>query len=636
MNNKLQWKVKHKNDFQSEYDFLETILEDNGVAQEDIKSFTHPTRALIHDPFLMKNMQEGIELMYKHIKLGSKIFVKVDCDCDGYCSAAVLIQFLKEISPKIDIDYMLNFEKQHGLTYKDMENHTKDEYGLLIVPDASLKVSDIKQIKNNFNADILVLDHHLIEQDDNDFYTNYCVAINSTDGQYPNPYLSGAGVVQKFIEGYLHIYGEEENLDPALSEKFLDLVSLAINADAMDLRALESRYYVIEGMKKRHYINEFLNELVQRNAEDMKWGRYIISMAWNIAPKINGTIRYGKPEEQIDLFRAMLGVQEDVEYQPRRKSKNDPIPPKEIHSLQKTMARVCENVKQRQDNEVRKFVTELEKKIEEEGLDKNSVIFVDGTKVLTTGTVTGLVANKLASKYFRPVVLMRKLTSTEYGGSGRNYSKSNIESLNEFLSDVGVTCMGHEDAFGVRFPQSNLNEIIKKCNEKMPLSQLTTMYEVDWEIPAWQLKQNYVQEVANNYEIFGSTVPSPLFAISGIKINASQIQAFGENNNYIHFAYNGINFTKKYCKKTEYDELTLRTRNTFGANKKELEVDIIGEFVLNYYNETVTSEVKIIDFASKEIKKEEKNDEKADKENFEEEIVKTKNKIEVDEEDFDW
>ena len=630
MSKTLQWKVKHKNDFKDEYDFLETILEDNGVSQEDIKSFIHPTRALINDPFLMKNMKEGIELVHKHVKLGSKIFVKVDCDCDGYCSAAVIIQFLKELNPSLKIDYMLNFEKQHGLTYKDMENHTKDEYGLIIVPDASLKVSDIKQIKNNFSADILVLDHHLIEKENNDVYTNYCIAINSTDGQYPNPYLSGAGVVQKFIEGYLNIYGKQENLDPLLAEKFLDLVSLAINADAMDLRSLESRYYVIEGMKKRHYINDFLNELVSRNEEDMKWGRYIVSMAWSIAPKINGTTRYGKPEEQINLFRAMVGEQEDIEYQPRRKSKDDPIPPKEIHSLQKTMARVCENIKQRQDNEVRKFVTELEKKIKDEELDKNSVIFVDGTRVLTTGTVTGLVANKLASKYFRPVVLMRRLTATEYGGSGRNYSKSNIESLNEFLTDAGVTCMGHEDAFGVRFPQAKLNEIIEKCNEKMPVSQLTTMYEVDWEIPAWQLKPNYVQEVANNYEVFGSTVPNPLFAISGIKINASQIQAFGENNNYIRFTYNNINFTKKYCKKTDYDELTLRTRNILGTNKKELEVDIIGEFVLNYYNETVTAEVKIIDFASKEIKKSEvKEVEKTEQA----EVKKTKI---VEDEDFDW
>ena len=220
----MKWKVKHKNDFQDEYDFLETILEDNGVSQENIKSFIHPTKALINDPLLMKYMKEGIELVHKHVKLGSKIFVKVDCDCDGYCSSAILIQFLKELNPNLDIDYMLNFEKQHGLTYKDIQNHTKDEYGLIIVPDASLKVSDIKQIKNNFSADILVLDHHLIEKEDNDVYTNYCVAINCTDGEYPNPDLSGAGVVQKFIEGYLHIY-EEENLDPLLSEKYLDSIN---------------------------------------------------------------------------------------------------------------------------------------------------------------------------------------------------------------------------------------------------------------------------------------------------------------------------------------------------------------------------------------------------------------------------
>lgn len=628
----MKWKVKHKNDFQDEYDFLETILEDNGVSQENIKSFIHPTKALINDPFLMKNMKEGIELVHKHVKLGSKIFVKVDCDCDGYCSSAILIQFLKELNPNLDIDYMLNFEKQHGLTYKDIQNHTKDEYGLIIVPDASLKVSDIKQIKNNFSADILVLDHHLIEKEDNDVYTNYCVAINCTDGEYPNPDLSGAGVVQKFIEGYLNIY-EEENLDPLLSEKYLDLVSLAINADDMDLRSLESRYYVIEGMKKRHYINDFLNELVLRNEKDMKWGRYIISMAWTIAPKINGTTRYGKPEEQINLFRAMAGEQEDVEYQPRRKSKDDPIPPKEIHSLQKTMARVCENIKQRQDNEVRKFVTSLEQKIKEEHLDENSIIFVDGTKVLTSGATTGLVANKLTTKYFRPVVLMRKLSSTEFGGSGRNYSRSDIENLNKFLTEAGVTCMGHENAFGVRFSQSELGSIIKKCNEKMPVSELTTMYEVDWEIPARQLKLNYVQEVANNYEVFGSTVPNPLFAISGIKINASQIQAFGENNGSIRFNYNGVNFSKKYCKKTDYDELTLRSRKMLGVNKKELEIDIIGEFVLNYYNETVTAEVKIIDFASREIKKSEIEEvEKVE----ETKQVKTKKVKIMEEEDFDW
>ena len=106
------------------------------------------------------------------------------------------------------------------------------------------------------------------------------------------------------------------------------------------------------------------------------------------------------------------------------------------------MARVAYNVKQRQDTEVRKFVKELETQIEEKHLDKNSVLFVDGTKVLTKGTVTGLVAGKLTNEYFRPVVLLREKSNTEYGGSCRGYEKGEISSIKDFLEDCGVRVAG--------------------------------------------------------------------------------------------------------------------------------------------------------------------------------------------------
>ena len=35
---KLQWKVKHESNFKDEIDFLETILLDSGVKEEDIKA----------------------------------------------------------------------------------------------------------------------------------------------------------------------------------------------------------------------------------------------------------------------------------------------------------------------------------------------------------------------------------------------------------------------------------------------------------------------------------------------------------------------------------------------------------------------------------------------------------------------
>ena len=636
MNNQLQWKTKHRNNFQDEFDFLETILVDNGVPENEIQSFLHPNKLMTHDPFLMENMDKAVELVHTHIKKNSSIFVKVDPDVDGYCSAAILIQFLQELNSNLDITYALDYEKKHGLTYADISENTRDRFGLIIIPDASMTPLEARQITNNFDCDILVLDHHLVEKDENgDYYTNYCLAVNCTDGHYPNPTLSGAGVVQKFIEAYLQVYKKEDDLDPNLAEKYLDLVSLAINADDMDLRNLESRYYVIEGMKRVHYHNQFLNELVLKSENVVKHGRTIITMAWNIAPKINGMTRYGKKEEQLDTFRAMLGVKEDREYQPRRRSKEDELPSVEVHSLQKTMARVCENVKNRQDSEVRKFVNELDEIIKDKELDQNSVLFLDGTNILTTSTVTGLVANKLASKYFRPVVLMRKSSPREFGGSGRNYSKSNIENLNAFLMDVGVKCMGHENAFGVSFLQSELPDIIERCNKKMPLSELTTVYQVDWEIPATQLKNTDVKQVADNEDVFGSTVPQPLFAITGIRVNAKDIRAYGENNNYIRFSYNNISFTKKYCKRNEYDKMTLSDEYQIGFNKKELEIDIIGEFVLDYYNDEWFPEVKIIDFVSREVKEDDENY-NVRPEVSNKKISKTYKKEEDFLDDFDW
>lgn len=647
---KLQWKTKHTSDFSKESNFLESVLIDNGVKEEDVASFLRPLKKHTHDPFKMVNMDKAVSLIHKHIKNKSKIFVKVDPDVDGFTSSSTLIQFLQDVSPDIEIEYKLNYEKKHGLTFDDLAEYTRDYFGLIIIPDASMIVPEARMIINNFSADIVVLDHHIIENEffdkeknkwisreeakevykvnkdrlQVDCYTNYCVAVNCTDGQYPNACLSGAGVVQKFIEAYLSTYAEEDGLNEDLAEKYLDLVSLGINADAMNLQSLESRYYVLEGMKDRNYNNEFLNELVNRFAEDMKWGRYITSMSWTIAPKINGAIRYGKDEEQLDTFRAMLGEQEDREYQPRRKSKNDPKPPVEIHSLQKTMARVAENIKSRQDTEVRKFVVELEKEIAEKNLDKNSVLFVDGTKVLTKGTVTGLVANKLASKYFRPVVLLRSKDATEYGGSCRGYDKGNISSIKDFLTEAGMEVKGHDNAGGVFLRKDALESVIKKCNEMLPVDELCTIHTVDWEIPANKLKREYVQEVAENYAVFGSTVPEPLFAISDLRINASKINGYGENNNFIRFVHNGIVYVKKYCSASDFDTMTMKDRSVLGVNKKNLKLNIIGQFVLNSWEDKINPEVKILYFDVCE-----------DTDVVEEEDTKPKKKPVMDD-DFDW
>ena len=89
---KLQWKVKHESNFKDEIDFLETILLDSGVKEEDIKGFLNPTSKYVNDPKLMPNMEKACEIVRKNIKAGNKIFVRVDADQDGFSSSCALIQ----------------------------------------------------------------------------------------------------------------------------------------------------------------------------------------------------------------------------------------------------------------------------------------------------------------------------------------------------------------------------------------------------------------------------------------------------------------------------------------------------------------------------------------------------------------
>lgn len=589
---KLLWKTIHKCEFNKEDDYLERILTQAGV--EDIYEFLHVNKRHIHSPFLLRNMEEGIQLL--HSKLGGTVFIKRDPDVDGYTSSAYLKGFINDISSDTQIICNTSYQKEHGIFIDDIKDIVEN-INLIIIPDAgSSSVNECKEIVEKYNIPILIIDHHEIDPE----IMKYATLINCMDGQYPNNTLSGVGVVHKFCLAYAERYGISEEV----CNYYLDLVSLGMIADSMDMRNLETRYYALEGLKEENRHNLLIKELALKYEEDMKLGFTLDSIGWVIAPKMNGLIRYGTPDEQNDLFRALCGEKEDREYQPRRPrgaGKNSPKPPIEIHSLQKTMARVCGNAKERQDKAVREYMKILDSAIQEQHLDQNSVIIIDASEIVDKKTVTGLVANKLAEKYHRPIVILRSRTEEMYGGSGRGYDKGKIDDFRTFLNDTKVfECAGHDNAFGVSLAKKNLGKAIELCNEKLKLDDLVTIHEVDYEVKAENLISKAVMKVAESYEIWGKGVPEPTFVITNIQIPAKDIIGYGENNGFIKFNYNGIDYIKKYCCKGEWEEMTLRDRNVLGENKKALHMTIIGNFVLNEWEGQRYPQVKIKFFESEE------------------------------------
>lgn len=121
---------KLKSDIDLEGNVGINVLKDRGV--EDIADYLNPTIEAECDPLLLDNIVTAAETLYKHLKKGSNIFIQVDSDADGYCSAAIIYQYIKNVNPKAKIQWRIHEGKQHGIISETIPEGT----GLVIIPDA--------------------------------------------------------------------------------------------------------------------------------------------------------------------------------------------------------------------------------------------------------------------------------------------------------------------------------------------------------------------------------------------------------------------------------------------------------------------------------------------------------------------
>jgi single-stranded-DNA-specific exonuclease len=612
-------------DFNAEIDFLETILESNGI--EDIDSFLHVNQSHTHDACLMKDCNKGLELLHDVVtREAPEIFVLVDSDTDGITSAGVFMSFVKKVCPLANVCFYAQTEKAHSIKQSHLEKTVGEDWDkldLIVIPDAgSNDIAECKRIAKK--VPILILDHHIIESED---IRKYATVLNCTDGVYPNPTLTGVGVVYKFLSQYCKAY----KIEQSEVDEYLDLVALGMVADNADMSNLETRYYTLTGLDGSYLHNEFLKELIAKDADSFQFGNTFINFSWRLAPYFNAVTRYGSRQEFEDVVKAVIGESDDRLYEPRRRYKTDSKPEPYMESLQKRMARICYNCKSRQDNEVKRFVAKLQEKIDEEHLDTNSVLVVCADDIITTNTVTGLIANKLASAYKKPTILLRSFTDDVYGGSIRGYGKEEGHNFKSFLMSLGVcdSVLGHEVAAGIKIPKANVGRLIELCNEKIDTTNLVNVHEVDYEIQAEHLSKANITRVAEAYKVWCKNVPEPLFVITDLIVNTEEINGYSKDGSdyvgFIKFRYKGVDFIKKYCAKTDYAAITCNDRRTFGKNKGDVRLTVICSFQLAKYEDTVYPQAVIRYFESEPVGKAEKKQQKT------EQAKATSTKVEEDE-----
>ena len=589
----MKYKVLNKNyDLISENELLDILLKNRGV--ENPKEMLNVNASAVHDGMLLKNMIRGLNMLHWHIQNNSKIHIIDDVDVDGLTSGAIIDNYILNINPNIIITHSMNDNKIHGIVVKNLEEYN---FNLLIVPDAGS--SDIKQCKElveTRDVDILIVDHHELEEDN-----PYAVVINCQDGQYPNITLSGAGVVYKFIKEYDKKYGFN------FSDNYLDLVAIGMIADSMDLRNYETRHLAIEGLKSIN--NEFMKQFLVKNKVLEGENINFEFIGWKIAPFINAVTRIGNAEERMNLINAFLGKKETKEYQPRRKHKEDPKPEIIIQTLQECMIRETTNIKARQDKLVKKSMEELAGIIEIQKLNDNKVIIINATDILEK-SFSGLVANKLASIYKRPIIILKQMgkkTEDEkeeaiFGGSFRSYDLFPIESFMDVLREIDTFIMlgGHPNAGGFKIKESKIQETQNKLNEMFKDVDIEDVYMVDYEIPIGRLKEKHILQVGQWVDIWGNTLKKPIFAITDVSLKVEDIQLLGDKRNLIRFektiGNNKIVFIKKFASENLYNEMIMKNHKGLSKKNNKVKLDIIGEFSINKWNGMEFPQIEVIAF----------------------------------------
>ena len=395
-----------------------------------INSFINqPDETDEENPFNLIHMSEAIQTAHKILSQPSKIFIQVDSDCDGYTSAAILINYIKRRYPNTTINWHLHSGKEHGVIVSTVPEDTQ----LVFIPDAgSNQFNEQKQLADK-NIPIIILDHHDISDYDKLATTSAIIVNNQISPQCSNKSLSGAGVVYKFIKAIDKTYFNNNHI----FHDYGDLAAIGIIADAMNMTTLDNNYIAYWGLSNIH--NKFIHELALKQNRGIKDPDHLtkIDVAFYIAPIVNGVIRSGSTEDKELLFKAMINNDDIQLYEHTWRGTT------KMETLWERAARNSINAKSRQDAAKKKAFEWLCEKIRAEGWDEHNIIIATlNTKesIKVSPNLTGLIAMELVKEFNKPTLVLRD-TEFEgqhmYGGSGRNGNFYGLPDLKAKLTEAG-------------------------------------------------------------------------------------------------------------------------------------------------------------------------------------------------------
>lgn len=111
------------------------IIANKNLTDEKIKIFLEPTRHNFYDPFLLPDMEKGVNRILKAIENKEEVLIYGDYDVDGITSTTVLMNFLEERGLKVKYYIPNRLKEGYGLNKEAIKQIVNQNINLMITVD---------------------------------------------------------------------------------------------------------------------------------------------------------------------------------------------------------------------------------------------------------------------------------------------------------------------------------------------------------------------------------------------------------------------------------------------------------------------------------------------------------------------
>ena len=530
---------------------------------------------LFYDPFLFKDMHRAVDLIIDHLKKKNPIVVYGDYDADGVTSSVILLETLKLLHGKVEVYLPDRVSEGYGLNKMAINQIYQAGFKLIITVDNGIRNKEEVAYAKSKGIDVIITDHHVLPEDLKDLPD--CPIINPSDkrNNYPCPFLAGVGVSFKLISALLLKSNLTDEQKQAIAEKSLDLVAVGTIADLVSLLS-ENRLLVKKGLEvlnkgKRLGLQELIK--ISNLNSDKKLEAW--NIGWQIAPRLNAASRLSHANTAFALLTS---------------NNLD-----EVKELAEEL-----NGRNASRQQITKEITEqVEKQIDANNLPE-IIIGVAGEEEIWNEGVIGLVAGRIAEKYYRPTLIITRLVESaefnanskklipkkvSFKGSGRSIVELNLINAIEQCANLLDKYGGHPMACGfsiesedkLKIFQEKLITIVKK---ELKGKNLMPKLEIEAEIKSAEINLALADEISL-LAPFGQNNQQP--KLVSFKVKVEDIMLMGFENQHIKIRLSGL-WALAFGSAEKYKHIKIGDV-----------IDIVYYLEVNEFNGRREAQLKIID-----------------------------------------